>query len=93
MSKPSGWAIMAQQMAKKIVAEQTRVRLMIGFDAAVIAGLKDSAGKDTLVTDKGEIIRCWIGLDGPIPELTVPVNGRQPHWATCPFADEFRKRG
>lgn len=36
MSKPSGWAIMAQQMAKKIVAEQTRVRLMIGFDAAVI---------------------------------------------------------
>lgn len=37
MSKPSGWAIMAQQMAKKIVAEQTRVRLMIGFDAAVIA--------------------------------------------------------
>ena len=37
MSKPSGWAIMAQEMAKKIVAEQTRVRLMIGFDAAVIA--------------------------------------------------------
>ena len=37
MRKPSGWAIMAQQMAKKIVAEQTRVRLMIGFDAAVIA--------------------------------------------------------
>ncbi len=37
MSKPSGWAIMAQQRAKKIVAEQTRVRLMIGFDAAVIA--------------------------------------------------------
>ena len=37
MSKPSGWAIMAQEMAKRIVAEQTRVRLMIGFDAAVIA--------------------------------------------------------
>ena len=37
MSKPSGWAIIAQQMAEKIVAEQTRVRLMIGFDAAVIA--------------------------------------------------------
>ena len=37
MSKPSAWAITAQQMAKKIVAEQTRVRLMIGFDAAVIA--------------------------------------------------------
>ncbi|MBO6093724.1 MAG: hypothetical protein J6P40_08905, partial [Oscillospiraceae bacterium] len=37
MSKPSWWAIMAQEMAKKIVAEQTRVRLMIGFDAAVIA--------------------------------------------------------
>ena len=61
-------------------------------DADIIEGLKDPAGKDTLVTDKGEIIRCWIGQEGPIPELTVPVNGRQPHWATCPFADEFRKK-
>ena len=29
--------LIAQQTAKKIVADQTRARLMIGFDAAVIA--------------------------------------------------------
>lgn len=37
MSKPSSWVIMAQERAKQIVAEQTRVRLTIGFDAALIA--------------------------------------------------------
>ena len=37
MSKPSAWVIMAQEKAKQIVAEQTRVRLTIGFDAALIA--------------------------------------------------------
>ena len=37
MSKPSSWVIMAQETAKKIVAEQTRIRLTIGFDAALIA--------------------------------------------------------
>lgn len=37
MSKPSSWVIMAQEKAKQIVAEQTRIRLTIGFDAALIA--------------------------------------------------------
>lgn len=37
MSKKSALAMMANAAAKKIVAEQTRVRLVIGFDAALIA--------------------------------------------------------
>ena len=37
MSKQSALAMMANAAAKKIVAEQTRVRLVIGFDAALIA--------------------------------------------------------
>ena len=37
MSKQSARAMMANAAAKKIVAEQTRVRLVIGFDAALIA--------------------------------------------------------
>ena len=37
MSRKNTVVLIAQQTAKKIVADQTRVRLMIGFDAAVIA--------------------------------------------------------
>ena len=37
MSKPSMMVRMAQETAKQIVAEQTHVRLTIGFDAALIA--------------------------------------------------------
>lgn len=37
MSKQCALAMMANAAAKKIVAEQTRVRLVIGFDAALIA--------------------------------------------------------
>lgn len=37
MSKQSALAMMANAAAKKIVAEQTRARLVIGFDAALIA--------------------------------------------------------
>lgn len=36
-SKQSTWVRMAQEMAKQIVAEQTKARLAIGFDAALIA--------------------------------------------------------
>lgn len=35
--KQSIWVRMAQEMAKQIVAEQTKARLAIGFDAALIA--------------------------------------------------------
>ena len=37
MSRKNTVVLIAQQTAKKIVADQTRARLMIGFDAAVIA--------------------------------------------------------
>lgn len=37
MSKPSMLVRMAQKRAKEIVAEQTKARLAIGFDAALIA--------------------------------------------------------
>ena len=35
--KQSAWVKMAQEAAKQIVAEQTKARLAIGFDAALIA--------------------------------------------------------
>lgn len=37
MPKPSAVAIMAQKIAQQLVAEQTRARISIGFDAALIA--------------------------------------------------------
>ena len=37
MSKPSAMVRMAQEMCRKLVAEQTRTRLALGFDAAILA--------------------------------------------------------
>lgn len=37
MSKQSSLMILADRIARKIVAEQTRARLALGFDAAIIA--------------------------------------------------------
>lgn len=37
MSKPSMMVRMAQEMCKQLVAEQTRTRLALGFDAAILA--------------------------------------------------------
>lgn len=37
MSKPSATARIAQEMCRRLVAEQTRARLSIAFDAALIA--------------------------------------------------------
>lgn len=37
MAKPSMMVKMAQEMCKQLVAEQTRTRLALGFDAAILA--------------------------------------------------------
>lgn len=37
MSKPSMMVRMAQEMCRQLVAEQTRTRLALGFDAAILA--------------------------------------------------------
>ncbi len=44
-------------------------------------------GKDTVVNDRGEMVRCDLKFEG-IPS----GQARIPHWATCPNAREFRKR-
>lgn len=43
--------------------------------------------EDWVVNDKGEMIRCTFDFQGNPDGLA-----RIPHWATCPFADEFRRR-
>ena len=44
-------------------------------------------GKDTFITDEGETIR------GTASEMDTGTVGFVPHWATCPAAEQFRKRG
>ena len=43
--------------------------------------------EDFVVNDKGEMIRCTFDFQGEPDGLA-----RIPHWATCPFADEFRRK-
>lgn len=47
----------------------------------------DPEGKDYVVTDCGDTVRCNLTFQG-IPTGT----GRTPHWTSCPHAREFRKK-
>ena len=54
---------------------------------------QNDEGKDYVVTDRGEVIRCDI-INEKLPLGEFPTGmARVPHWATCPFADSFRKKG
>ena len=59
----------------------------IPCDEGLIAYKFDDNGKDVLVDDAGEVIRCQIHFEGGADGYA-----RVPHWATCPNADRFRKR-
>lgn len=57
-------------------------------DEGLIPYKQNPAGKESVVTQDGEVIRCDLQFDG------LPTGmARVPHWATCPYADYFRKRG
>lgn len=43
--------------------------------------------EDVVVDDKGEIIKCTFDFQCDPDGLA-----RIPHWATCPYADDFRRR-
>ena len=44
-------------------------------------------GREVFITDRGEMMR------GSTPFGPEPVDGYAytPHWATCPYAEEFRR--
>ena len=48
----------------------------------------DQDGEDFIVDEKsGELIRCTFDFQ------CLPTGlGRIPHWATCPYGNDFRKR-
>lgn len=49
---------------------------------------QDSKGKDRVVLPNGEVVACRLTGD----EQNATGIGYIPHWATCPHADEFRKK-
>lgn len=61
---------------------------MMPADAALRACRENPQGKNYVVNELGEVIKCDLQFDGEPTGMA-----RLPHWATCPHADEFRRRG
>lgn len=57
-------------------------------DEGLVEYKADPDGEDLIVTQNGELISCTFDFQCKPDGL-----GRIPHWATCPYADDFRKRG
>lgn len=49
---------------------------------------KYGKGKDYVVTQNGNVINCLLDFDGEPSGMA-----RTPHWATCPDADKYRRKG
>lgn len=63
-------------------------------DEGLVPYKQDPEGKNYVVTDYGELIRCKIlEKEDMAPGQFLTGMARIPHWATCPNADEFRKGG
>lgn len=59
-------------------------------DEGLLAYKANPNGKDILISDRGETIRCDIIETGP--GIYPTGMARRAHWATCPFAEDFRKK-
>lgn len=70
-----------------IIWIETPKHKWIPCDEGLIPYYEDRAGKDSIVTQRGEIIRCNLTFSGDPSGM-----GRMAHWATCPNADQHRKR-
>lgn len=51
---------------------------------------RNENGPDKIVTEYGVVVSCEVTGDDCFAGTEV---GYRPHWATCPAADTFRKRG
>lgn len=43
--------------------------------------------EDVIVTDEGEVVRCTFDF-----QCDPDGRGFLPHWASCPYAEEFRRK-
>lgn len=56
-------------------------------DRQAVAYKANPKGKERVVNLRGEVIACDLTFPGAADGMA-----RVPHWATCPNADEFRRR-
>lgn len=62
-------------------------------DEGLVPYIQSETGKESVVTDRGDVIRCDI-VKEKLPDGRFPTGmARVPHWATCPEADSFRQKG
>lgn len=67
----------------------TPVGKFIPCDPGLVPYVQETGGKDSVVTDAGEVIRCRLDLKpGEYPTGLARIS----HWSTCPCADQFRKK-
>ena len=76
-----------KKCGEPIVWKKTPKGYWIPCDEGLTEYKADEHGKDLVVNDKGEVIRCELTFKGKADGLA-----RKPHWASCPFADEFRRK-
>lgn len=83
---------LCKKCKQPIVWVQTRKGRMTPVDPTYIPYKENRQGKDSLVSDRGEVIRCDLYPDNKVPLGQFPTGtARKSHWATCPFAEEFRR--
>jgi len=70
-----------------IVWIQTQKGKWIPCDEGMLEYKKNHVGKDCVVSQDGDVIRCDLQFEGEPDGMA-----RVAHWATCPYADEFRRR-
>ncbi len=56
-------------------------------NAGLIPYKANPEGKQFLVTDTGDVVRCDVAFDGPPTGFA-----RISHFATCPYSKQHRKR-
>lgn len=71
-----------------IVFIKMRTGKWMPCDERTVAYWEDPDGANTVITEKGEAVRCR--LKGEPQRIT--GSGRISHFATCPAADSFRRR-
>lgn len=70
-----------------IVWIQTPDRKWMPCNDGLVPYKQDKDGEDYVVTDRGELIHCTFEFE------CLPTGAaRIPHWATCPYAKDFKRQ-
>ena len=74
---------------KEIIWIMTPSGKCMSCDPDLVPYWMDPNGKDKIVTRQGKVISCTLECAAEQEAGT----GYVPHWATCPVAGQFKRRG